>query len=303
MSRIELHRLRYFVAVAEELNFSRAALRLNIAQPPLSLQIQKLEAEIGVTLLLRTKKRCELTFAGQMFLKEARATLAQAAHAIDVARRASRGEVGELTIGYTASADLSVLTKIVPVFRERFPDARLEFRSLFHADQIAKLHDETIDVGILRLPLHDEDDVEVMPILREHFVAVLPEKHRLAMQKTVKIEDIRGETYIIFPRRFSPGMYDTITSAFHRHGLSPEISEIADHIQFNLSLVAMGEGVSFLPESVRVLQREGVVYVPLQDTSIITELGILYRKNDQSQMVDNLLQLAREIFPPSSLRL
>src|SRR5687768_11163675 len=107
MSRIELHRLRYFVAVAEELNFSRAALRLNIAQPPLSLQIQKLEAEIGVTLLLRTKKHCELTFAGQMFLKEARATLAQAAHAIDVARRASRGEVGELTIGYTASADLN----------------------------------------------------------------------------------------------------------------------------------------------------------------------------------------------------
>jgi DNA-binding transcriptional LysR family regulator len=291
-----MHRLRYFVAVAEELNFGRAAQRLNIAQPPLSQQIAKLEDEIGVQLLYRTKRRVELTVAGTLFLEEARATLAQAAHAIEVARRAARGEIGEISIGYAASADLNVLPVLIPKFRESFPDVRLRFRSIFQVEQLAELRNGSIDIGFLRLPLSDNDDLDIISVLREPMVAILPSGHRLSTLPSIKISDLSAERYIIFPRRLSPGYYDAVFRAFSENGINPEVVEIADHVQFNLSLVSMGEGVSMLAASIQRLRREGIVYVPIVPTPFIAEMGMISRKGDRSEALRKFREIAAEVF-------
>jgi DNA-binding transcriptional LysR family regulator len=298
VSRIELHRLRYFIAVAEELNFGRAANRLNIAQPPLSQQIAKLEAEIGAQLFHRTKHSVALTVVGALFLKEAQATLDQAARAVDVARRAARGEIGEISIGYSAAADLEALPRLAPAFRRLYPDARLHFRLLYQAEQIAALRNGTIDVGFLRLPLAEADahDLDIATIIREQMVAILPEGHRLARRAAVDIADLAEDRYLVFPRRLSPGYFDAIIRAFADAGLNPEVVQLADHPQFNLSLIAMGEGVSMLGDSIRRLRREGVVYVPMAPNPFVAEMGMISRKGDRSEPLARFRRTAAQVF-------
>jgi DNA-binding transcriptional LysR family regulator len=296
MSRIGLQRLRYFVAVAEELNFGRAAQRLNMAQPPLSQQIAKLEEEVGVQLLYRTKRRVELTIAGALFLKEARATLTQAAHAVDVARRAARGEIGEISIGYAASADLTVLPALIPRFRDLRPDVRLSFRSDFQIGQLAGLRNGTIDVGFLHLPLTEVEDLDVVPILREPLVALLPGGHRLATRQSIEVAELGSDRYIIFARGLSPGYFDSIVRALCEAQIDPEMMEIADPIQFNLSLVAMGEGVSMHAASICKLSREGVAYVPIEPSPFMTSMGMISRKGDRSEALRKFRETAADVF-------
>ncbi len=178
---MELRHLRYFVAVAEELHFGRAAQRLQMAQPPLSQQIRQLEQELGVELLYRTKRTVRLTEAGLAFLHQARQILVQSEQAIEVAQRASRGEVGRLAIGFVGSATYSLLPTAVRSFRHQFPDVRLMLHEMTTSEQIEALHDDRIQVGFIRPPISD-DKLSVETVLQESFVAVLPEAHPLATQ-------------------------------------------------------------------------------------------------------------------------
>ena len=292
---MELRHLRYFVAVAEELHFGRAASRLHIAQPPLSQQIRRLERDLGVSLLRRTSRRVELTDAGRAFLVEARLTLAQAARATQVASRAAAGEVGQLIIGHMASAELNVFPRLLPTFRKRYPAVELEFRLLGVTEQFEMLRDREIHAGFLRLPASDRA-LTVRTIVREPLVAVLPERHPLARRRAVALQALRGERFVLFPRPHAPGYYDALVAICRQAGLEPTIMQETTRLHTALSLVASGRGVSLMPKCVGHLRRPGVVcralYPPVPDT----EMGIAYNGADPSPLLRGFVTVVDEVF-------
>jgi DNA-binding transcriptional LysR family regulator len=294
---MELRHLRYFVAVAEDLHFTRAARRLNIAQPPLSEQIRNLETEMGVQLLARTKRSVRLTDAGRLFLEEARRTLTQVEQAVRIAQRAARGEVGALSIGFVPAADLSVLPKVIPAFAKRFPSVHLELHNMTGAGQVDALRDGRIQLGILLQPV-DNDSFVVETILREPFVMVLPTGHRLAAHRRVPLRSLAQENYIFFPRQIAPKTYDMLVSFCRAEGVTLRVTQESDHVQTTLGLVAAGLGVSLIPASVRHIQRNGVTYRHLRPPVPWIDMCVAYRRDTQSQAVRNFVAVVREMTKP-----
>jgi len=291
---VELRHLRYFVTVAETLHFGRAAEQLHIAQPPLSQQIRRLEAELGVRLLQRTSRRVGLTDAGRLFLVEARRTLTQADRAAKVAVRAYRGELGRLTIGYMASAKLSVFPRVLPAFRERYPDVHLVLQILAPREQFQRLRAGRLDVGFVRLPARDRR-LAIVPVFREPLVAVLPKRHAFARQRTVSLRSLREETFVLFPREHSPGYYDSLMEICRQSNVEPKLVQESEKLQTIVSLVAMGRGVSLMPKCVTDLVRKGVVYRPLRPRVPNTELALVYDSAHRSPLVQAFVSLAEGI--------
>ncbi|HZP29721.1 MAG TPA: LysR substrate-binding domain-containing protein [Acidimicrobiia bacterium] len=290
---MELRHLRYFLAVAEELHFGRAAARVGIAQPPLSQQVRQLEAEMGVALLHRTKRRVELTPAGRVFLDDVRAVFAQTARAVDRARRTSRGELGRLEIGFVPSADLDVLPRVLRAWRRRFPRVDVGLHLLLPGAQIDALREGRIHVGFLRLPVEDAT-LAVEPILREPLVAVLPERHRLARRRRVAVAELQGEAMIVFPRDVAPAYYDVYMKALAADGGASRVLHPGS-MQTNLGLVSAGLGVSLMPASIRNLRRAGVVYRPLAPPAPVVEMAIAYRREEQAPVVPGFLRIVRRV--------
>jgi DNA-binding transcriptional LysR family regulator len=291
---MELRHLRYFVAVAEELHFRRAAERLHIAQPPLSQQILAFEQELNVKLFFRTKRKVELSHAGQLLLDQARQILSLAERAAQTAQRAARGEIGHLAIGLSPTADLIVLPRILPEFRKRFPAIDLTLYGLSAKDQIAAIHENRLQVGLVRLP-GDDKQLTAEPLMREPLIAVLPEGHRLASYQRIPISVIAAEPHVLFPRRNAPSYYDIIVTLYREAGSSLKVTQEVDTIQTTLSLVAAGLGVSIQPQSVRQLGRTGVVYRPLRGRVPYVEIGAIYRPGDRSEALQSFLTVARSI--------
>jgi DNA-binding transcriptional LysR family regulator len=289
---MELRHLYYFVAVAEELHFGRAAQRLRIAQPPLSQQIQKLEEELGVQLFRRTKRRVELTEAGQVFLQEARQALAQVEQAVTAARRAGRGEIGRLAVGFVGSASYEILPTMIRRFHECFPDVELVLREATTSQQIRALHEGRIHVGLLRPPVSG-DALVIESFLVEPLIAALPETHALAGQPAVSLQELAHERYITFPRHLGPGLYDQIISVCQQAGFSPEITQEAVQMQTILGLVATGIGVALIPASARNLRSAGVAYSELQGVQSGVEMALAWRKDDASPSLQAFLKVVR----------
>jgi DNA-binding transcriptional LysR family regulator len=293
---MELRHLRYFVAVAEELHFHRAADRLHISQPPLSQQIRALEAELGVALFERNRRRVELTPAGQSFLTDARGILEATERAADRARRVAGGELGELSIGFVGSATFSpVLPAILRDFRARFPDVGLSLRELQTAEQLAALVAGRIDVGVIRGPLDAAEldpGLELVVIQREQLVVALPEAHPLAEQPRLHAADLRGETFVILRRHESPGLFASLTAVMGAAGGVPEdVLEVAE-MQTVIALVASGVGISLVPAAVGESERAGVAFRPLADPSPTTELALAWRTSRSSPVRDAFLAVA-----------
>src|SRR5271165_2443353 len=214
---MELRHLKYFIAVAEELHFTRAADRLHIAQPPLSQQIKQLEEELGAKLFERSKRQVKLTIAGKAALEEARRTIAQAKRVAIAARRAERGEVGELSVGFSSSAPYTMLPAIIRNFRTRFAHVKLTLHERSTEDQIALLRAGAIDAGFVRAPSAEEAvGLAITPILREPLVAALPQGHRSRKQKQVAIGALKGEQFVLPPRHAAPVLYDQIVGLCRR---------------------------------------------------------------------------------------
>ena len=289
---MELRHLRYFVAVAEELHFSRAAARLHIAQPPLSQQIRHLERELGVALFSRTRRRVELTAAGRAFLDESRRVLLQAERAARIAQRAGRGEIGQLAVAFVPSADLDLLPRVLRAWGARFPDVELDLQALLPVAQLEALAGGRIQVGLVRLPVAAGSEVIVECIQSEPLVAALPLRHRLAKRARVRVADLAGDTMMMFPRQVAPGYYDMLISAFRGAGFTPRVFHPAS-MQTNLALVSAGLGVSLLPASIRNLRRTGVVYRPLASPVPRVELAVAYRRDDRSPIVLAFLEMVR----------
>jgi DNA-binding transcriptional LysR family regulator len=290
---MELRHLRYFVAVAEELHFGRAAERLFIAQPPLSQQIQQLERELGVTLFQRTSRRVQLTPAGEGFLRDARRLLAGLDEAAEGARRAARGETGWLGIGFAASATYDLLPAVLRDFRARFPDVSLSLAELNAAEQARALHERAIHVGFARPSVEDPEAV-VGAVLREPFLAALPAAHPLAGASPLPLSALASEPFVSFPEQPRPSYAALVRDACAGAGFAPRVVQEVREMQTALSLVAAGLGVALLPDSVRHLRRDGVAYRALAHPAPRTELAVVSRRDDPSPALANFLGIVRD---------
>lgn len=286
---MELRHLRYFVAVAEELNFGRAAGRLRISQPPLSQQIRKLEDELGVELFYRTKRRVELTEAGGLFLAEARKTLRQAEEAARVARRSGRGELGALSIGFVGSAAYGVLPELLRGFREEYPGVRLELQTMTTLEQVGALENGDIGLGVLRPPV--DGDLEILPVSREPLVAVLPEGHALAIRETVPLAALAGEDFVLWPRRSGSAVYDRILGLCAEAGFSPRVTQESEEHQVIAGLVAAGLGVSLVIGDPALFSGRGVVFRTVRSPGWIWELALAWRRGESPPAVRAFVEL------------
>ncbi len=292
---MELRHLRYFVALAEELHFGRAAARLLITQPPLSQQIQGLEEELGVQLFVRTKRHVQLTEAGQAFLVEARLTLSQVARAVHVAQRVERGEIGKLAVGFVGSTGYGILPQIVHIMHERYPDVQLTLQEMTTSQQLRALRLEHIHAGFFRPPLKNEDDtVQTETLLQEELVVALHELHPLAALAQVPMRCLEKEPFVLFPSRHGPGFYQQIMRLCTDAGFVPTVAQEAIEMQTIINLVAARVGVSLVPASLMNLRRQGVVYRPLQETQLIG-LAVMWRSTDTSGVLQQFLRVVREV--------
>lgn len=291
---MELRHLRYFITVAEELHFARAARRLGIAQPPLSQQIKALEGEIGTLLFSRTRRRVELTSVGLVFLEESRKVLAQADNALRAAQRAARGEIGRLEVGFVSSVVYGKAQSIFRQMRLCCPDVSLALRELTSEEQVEAMKAYMLDVGLIRPPVASAESLAIRVIAREPLVVVLPRSHRLARRRKIEMAALAGEPFLQVPRHVAPGFYDQFIGMCARAGFSPKVVQEARSTQTIVSLVAGGMGVSIVPASLQNLQRTGVVYRPLKPPVPTSDLAVMWRPDDESPPLRRFLQIVRE---------
>ncbi|MDU9389533.1 LysR family transcriptional regulator [Pseudomonas sp. zfem002] len=290
---MELRHLRYFIAVAEELHFGRAAQALGISQPPLSQQIQALEQELGARLFERTNRRVELSEAGRLFLEEARQVLAQVDKAADVARRAQLGELGEMKIGFTSSAPFnSSIPRAIYSFRQRFPAVHLNLKEMSSRDVAEALLDERIEVGLMR-PLPLPDSLVATELLREPLVAVLNADHPLAQGSAngLHLAALANEPFVFFPRSYGSGLHAQLLSLARQAGFTPHFAQEAAEVMTIIGLVSAGLGVSVLPASFQRMRIDGVVYRTLLDPDADTAVWLVQRREQGSAMADAFVEL------------
>ncbi|CRL97348.1 MULTISPECIES: LysR family transcriptional regulator [Pseudomonas] len=300
---MELRHLRYFIAVAEELHFGRAAQVLGISQPPLSQQIQALEQQVGARLFERTNRRVELSEAGRLFLHEARLVLAQVDKAADVARRAHMGELGELKIGFTSSAPINAsIPQAIHAFRQAFPAVHLTLREMSSTQVAEALVDESIQVGLMR-PLPLPDSLSAVELMREPLVAVLNTGHPLTAgsEHGLHLAQLAEEPFVFFPRSYGSGLYAQLLDLARDAGFSPRFAQEAGEAMTIIGLVAAGLGVSVLPASYQRIRIDGVVYRTLLDPAAVSAVWLVQRKGVQSPMAKAFVALlvANGIVPGS----
>ncbi|MGB0034367.1 MAG: LysR substrate-binding domain-containing protein [Candidatus Acidiferrales bacterium] len=295
---MELRHVRYFIAVAEYRNFSRAAEQLHIAQPPLSRQIRQLEDDLGVTLFVRNKRRVELTKAGHAFLEEGRKLIAQAAHAGEAARHAQKGETGFFRIGI-ASGLGGMVSKVVCEHRRLMPAIDIECKDVFSTFQNEALHKGEIDVGFLRPPV-DQVNLNCELIFEEEFEVVLPRTHRLAKRKSLKLKDIADEPMIIFDRNFSSGLYDKILSLYSRAGFTPHITvtHVEAHEEAGAIMIASGKAIFMGAGATvnRTVSGIDLVSVKLDEPDAKIEVYVAWRKGEESSAIPPFLDSVRRVF-------
>lgn len=284
---MELRHLRYFITVAEELHFTRAAERLHIAQPPLSQQIQALEAELGVALFMRSKRRVELTDAGQQFLLRARAILAATQAAADEAKRVARGEEGELRIGFTSSLPLTpILPAMVQDYHQHFPRIRLRLREMYTNDQFEALRRNELDVGFVRYnEILEPSGIQLKTLRRDPLLLVINERHPLADEAGVSLVQFRDEGFVAFPDTAGSGLKIHFRQLCARAGFTPSIAQEAGEAITQIGLVAAGLGVAVLPAPLDVVRIAGVRYLPLLDDGAFLIMALAIRRDEASQRI------------------
>lgn len=291
---MEFRQLQLFVAVAEELHFSRAAARVGMAQPPFSQQIRRLEAELGVELLARTSRRVALTPAGSHLLAEARALLAKRADVITTVQQSARGETGTLRVGFAASSAFGVLPAIVLRYRQRFPAVKLELDDRGALNVGTALATGELDLAIVRAPFRHEG-VTVERLLRERFVLALPASHPRARQKAVALASLASEPFVLFPRNSAPGLHDTVTSMCVAAGFSPRIVQEATSWTSVIGMVEAGLGLTIAPMSAQALRPKGVVFRALRDASGHAELSVAFAGRQPSPAAAHFRAVAHEV--------
>ena len=290
---MEMRQLRYFVALAEELNFGRAANRLHISQPPLTRQIQQLEEELGVRLFLRTPKGVELTTAGTLLLEDAANILALMQRAQERTQLAGSGHLGRIDVGIFGSAMLNVIPRLLLTFRNLYPDVVLSLHNMNKTQQIDALRDRRLTIGFNRIiPAHE--DIVIERVLTERILVAINRSHKLAYLREIPLAEIAQVPLIVFPNQSRPSFADDIISLCHNEGFQPQIVQEVEDVVIAVSLVSSGFGISLVPESGANLKLPGVVYRPLKkDPSPSVDLSCIYRKDDPSPLLHAFLDIIR----------
>lgn len=290
---LELRQLRYFVAVAEELHFGRAAERLQMTQPPLSQQIQRLERQLGLLLFERDRRSVALTAAGADLLDYARETVAMAATTASVAAQIREGAVGHVRIGFVGSALYGALPAQLHTLREKTPGIRLSVREMETGDQLDALASGELDLGVMRPPL-EAGPIEYAELESEHLIVALPERHAAARHEEVPLAGLATESFVLFPRGLGVGYWESVAAACALAGFTPRIVHEAEHVHTMVGLVAAGFGVSLVPEGVHRLRLDGVVFRRLAAPAPTVRLALAWRRGPRSPVlrraVDELLQ-------------
>jgi DNA-binding transcriptional LysR family regulator len=293
---MDLRQLRYFVAVAEERHFGRAAARLHMAQPPLSQAIRQLEGELGVTLLHRTTRRVDLTDAGIAYLERARAILAEVDEAAQHARRVAAGAVGHLTIGCVGSATYSLLPALSRHLSAELPGIDFSFRGeMLAPDQVAALQRGTIDVALLRPPVADLS-LAVRTLRRDRLVVALPVDHPLARRTRVSAAALAEADLIVHSAGRRSVMYDVVLGLLHEAGIEPRIRHEVGETSTLITLVAGGLGLAVVPEPVTALALDGVTYRPLVRPSATVELAVAHRADRSEPHLARTIEVIRGLF-------
>ena len=297
---MELRHLRYFIAVAEELHFGRAANRLQISQPPLSQQIKQLEMELGLLLFSRTRQQVELTSAGKSFLQNAYKIMNLIDQASEEAKRVDRGESGELILAFTGAIAFELLPTILKSYRDKYPSINIILKQMTTAEQIKALHKKAIHVGLVVMPVRSES-LNVELLREEPFVVVLPKTHHLAQQKgKINIADLVNEQFIMTPRISGEGYYDSIISLCQSADFSPLTTQEAEELHTVVSFVASGMGIAILPASIQFLKNEDIVYFPLEHDFSTYNTGVAWSKSEISPVVHSFISFLRESIIPQN---
>ncbi|MFV2049574.1 MULTISPECIES: LysR family transcriptional regulator [Bacillaceae] len=286
---MELRQLHYFLTVAEELNFSRAAERLRITQPPLSLQIQNLEKELGIDLFYRNNRHVELTDAGKIFSEEVRKIIDHIDHAVEIAQRTHRGETGKLRIGFVGSATYDILPYVLREFRSLYPDVQVQLHEMATPVQIEALRQEEIDVGFVRPPVN-YDIIRTEIVSTSPCVLAVPKQHPLLEKKTISLSDLNHYPFVMLSRKTWDGLYNDILKL-----CNPVIHQEALEFQTVIGLVAAGLGIAVVPKSAINLHTQDVVYMDLKDQLPVASMGVSWRRNDQSPLVKTFIKMAKEM--------
>ena len=293
LSPVELRHLRYFVAVAEELSFTRAAARLRTAQPSLSQQIRQLEKSVGVKLLDRSRHHVALTNAGRIFLRQARDILGRVEHASRLARQAADGRAGDISVGTFPSADVRILPALRPLLAEHLPDLRLILHSKYAVDPHEGLQSGSLDVAFMRGPV-DGDGLEVHELLRERIVVVLPSHHALARRKRIPLKSLDDLPCITLQRSLSPPLHDAVATLYREARIRMHAVSSADNVLGHLQLVQEGLGFALLPDSMNALLPAGVTFRPLDVDAVPTvSIVIAWKSGNGSRLVREFVSLAR----------
>lgn len=285
---MELRQLQYFIAVAEELNFSRAAERVKITQPPLSLQIQNLEKELDIVLFYRNKRQVKLTDAGKLFYTEVCKIFNHLERAVEDAKRTQHGEIGAIRVGFVGSATYDILPSILREFRNLYSEVEVHLFEMSTPMQLEALHEGEIDIGVLRPPVNDEiihtEIVSIVPC-----VLAVPKQHPLLKIKNVSLSDLKTYPFVMLSRKTWSNLYDEILGL-----CNPIIQQEALEFQTVIGLVAAKLGIAVVPQSAVNLHTQDVVYLDLDDQLPVASMGIAWRQKDQSPLVQSFIQLARE---------
>lgn len=308
---MDLRQFRYFVAVAEERHFGRAAQRLSMTQPPLSQQIRALEASLGAPLFVRTNRSVELTAVGRQLLPEVRRILADADALPALAQGLAHGEVGTLSLGFVSTADYGILPPLLREFGERYPRVRLQLLEATSDVQVEALMDGRIDAGLFipPVPARYANELSYLPIVREPLMLALPAAGAAEAEEVdeaadgavglphapVSLADYADAPLVIFPRRVAPAFYDIIMGCYAALGLTPRVGQEAIQMQTIVSLVSAGMGVALVPQSLCHLRRTGVTYRALRESSTLIETGLLWRTAEVTPVLEGFLETARAV--------
>lgn len=290
---MEFRHLRYFLALAEEQNFGRAAKRLHISQPPLTRQIHQLEEEFGAELFLRTPKGVTLTEAGRLLREEAEKILNLAQRAAERAQMAGRGQLGRLDVGMFGSAVLNVIPRLILEFRRQYPDVDIHLHNMNRPEQIKALQESRLTVGFVRV-FPDAPDMAVETVLKERLMVAVSRDNELSRSREIPVRAFANQPLILFPSSPRPSLGDHVIALCHREGFQPRVAQEVEDVVAAVALVSCGFGICVVPACATTLRLPRVVYRPLKGSNPIIELGCVYRPDDRSPILRSFLDVVRK---------
>lgn len=293
---MELRHLRYFLALADELSFTRAADRVGIAQPPFSQQIQALEQEIGVRLVDRTPRRVVLTEAGAILAERVRFILSRIGEAVVVTQQVGRGISGHVCVGFTESGCFHpAVTRTLLEFRQAYPGLHVTLQENSSTNLVAMIRDGTVDAAFIRPPFEADEVVAYTALLHEKMLVAIPKGHRLSSRKATTLAGLSDEVFVFYHRDVRPGLTDVVIAACERSGFRPRLSQEAPQLTSTLNLVAAGLGVAIVPESLRHLRTNDIAYLRLTGDAPQAALGLASRADVRSAALGNFIAVALKI--------